>query len=147
MSQRRVRKRRVQVRHSRHTGAGADDGPQADPGREEGACPPSAHHGALRPDILAPTLPATSPQPPRNPPATAEALATPQQILIDASNGASDYGNKFGEPLIAGYTRTYGQRLANGERREWIKPIMFRWGCGFGGLGVWGFRGVSGGGG
>ena len=31
-----------------------------------------------------------------------ETLASPQQILIDASNGASDYGNKFGEPLIAG---------------------------------------------
>ena len=59
-------------------------------------------------------------------------LASPQQILIDASNGASDYGNKFGEPLVCGYTRTYGQRLANGERREWIKPIMFRcvWGEG-----------------
>ena len=49
------------------------------------------------------------------------------QILIDASNGASDYGNKFGEPLLAGYTRTFGLRLANGERREWIKPIMFRY--------------------
>eukprot|EP00891_Asterochloris_glomerata_P009825 jgi/Astpho2/9825/fgenesh1_pm.00149_%23_37_t len=57
-------------------------------------------------------------------------LASPQQILIDASNGASDYGNKFGEPLIAGYTRTYGARLANGERREWIKPIMFSGGLG-----------------
>lgn len=53
-------------------------------------------------------------------------LAPPTQILIDASNGASDYGNKFGEPLVAGYTRTYGQRLPDGERREWIKPIMFR---------------------
>lgn len=50
--------------------------------------------------------------------------------MIDASNGASDYGNKFGEPLIAGYCRTYGQRLANGERREWIKPIMFSGGVG-----------------
>ncbi len=48
------------------------------------------------------------------------------QILLDASDGASDYGNKFGEPLIAGYTRSYGQRTADGERREWIKPIMFR---------------------
>lgn len=48
------------------------------------------------------------------------------QILIDASNGASDYGNKFGEPLVAGYSRTFGLRLSNGERREWIKPIMFR---------------------
>ena len=49
-----------------------------------------------------------------------------EQILIDASNGASDYGNKFGEPLLAGYTRSFGLRLFNGERREWIKPIMFR---------------------
>lgn len=57
-------------------------------------------------------------------------LASPQQILIDASNGASDYGNKFGEPLICGYTRTFGQRLPNGERREWIKPIMFSGGIG-----------------
>lgn len=53
-------------------------------------------------------------------------LASPEQIMIDSSNGASDYGNKFGEPLVAGYTRTFGQRLPNGERREWIKPIMFR---------------------
>lgn len=53
-------------------------------------------------------------------------LAPPLQILIDASNGASDYGNKFGEPLVAGYTRTFGQRLPGGDRREWIKPIMFR---------------------
>lgn len=57
-------------------------------------------------------------------------LAPPLQILIDASNGASDYGNKFGEPLVCGYTRTYGQRLPSGERREWIKPIMFSGGLG-----------------
>ncbi len=57
-----------------------------------------------------------------------EQLASPAQILLEASNGASDYGNKFGEPLIAGYTRTFGVRLPNGERCEWIKPIMFR--CG-----------------
>lgn len=57
-------------------------------------------------------------------------LAPPSQIMIDASNGASDYGNKFGEPLVCGYTRTFGQRLPNGERREWIKPIMFRCGAG-----------------
>lgn len=53
-------------------------------------------------------------------------LASPLQILIDASNGASDYGNKFGEPLIAGYMRTFGMRVPDGNRREWIKPIMFR---------------------
>ena len=57
-------------------------------------------------------------------------LAEPLQILIDASNGASDYGNKFGEPLIAGYCRSFGSRLKNGERREWIKPIMFSGGFG-----------------
>ncbi|CAD7696531.1 unnamed protein product [Ostreobium quekettii] len=57
-------------------------------------------------------------------------LATPAQILIDASNGASDYGNKFGEPVVAGYTRTFGARVAEGERREWIKPIMFSGGVG-----------------
>lgn len=59
-----------------------------------------------------------------------ENLAPPLQILIDASNGASDYGNKFGEPLVCGYTRTFGQRLPNGERREWLKPIMFSGGVG-----------------
>ncbi|XP_062106010.1 probable phosphoribosylformylglycinamidine synthase, chloroplastic/mitochondrial [Humulus lupulus] len=57
-------------------------------------------------------------------------LASPLQILIDASNGASDYGNKFGEPLIQGYTRTFGMRLPSGERREWLKPIMFSAGIG-----------------
>lgn len=29
-------------------------------------------------------------------------FASPLQIIIEASNGASDYGNKFGEPLITG---------------------------------------------
>ncbi|XP_002524208.2 probable phosphoribosylformylglycinamidine synthase, chloroplastic/mitochondrial [Ricinus communis] len=57
-------------------------------------------------------------------------LASPLQVLIDASNGASDYGNKFGEPLIQGYTRTFGMRLPSGERREWLKPIMFSGGIG-----------------
>ncbi|KAG9455071.1 hypothetical protein H6P81_007975 [Aristolochia fimbriata] len=57
-------------------------------------------------------------------------LASPLQILIDASNGASDYGNKFGEPLIQGFTRTFGMRLPSGERREWLKPIMFSGGIG-----------------
>jgi len=58
-------------------------------------------------------------------------MASPLQIQVDASNGASDYGNKFGEPVVAGFTRSYGARLTNGERREWIKPIMFSAGIGF----------------
>ena len=57
-------------------------------------------------------------------------LASPVRIEIEASNGASDYGNKFGEPLIQGYTRAFGLRLPNGQRREWIKPIMFTGGIG-----------------
>jgi phosphoribosylformylglycinamidine synthase len=57
-------------------------------------------------------------------------LAAPLQIEIEASNGASDYGNKFGEPVIQGFTRSFGMRLADGERREWIKPIMFTAGIG-----------------
>ncbi|OQV12194.1 Phosphoribosylformylglycinamidine synthase [Hypsibius exemplaris] len=57
-------------------------------------------------------------------------FARPLKVLIEASNGASDYGNKFGEPLISGFSRSFGQRLANGERREWVKPIMFTGGIG-----------------
>ncbi len=57
-------------------------------------------------------------------------LASPLAIEIEASNGASDYGNKFGEPVIQGFTRSFGLRLPDGERREWIKPIMFTGGTG-----------------
>lgn len=57
-------------------------------------------------------------------------LASPLQIEIEASNGASDYGNKFGEPLIQGFTRSFGMVMPDGERREWIKPIMFTGGVG-----------------
>lgn len=57
-------------------------------------------------------------------------LASPLDILIGASNGASDYGNKFGEPVINGFARSYGVRFDNGERREFVKPIMFSGGMG-----------------
>ncbi|MFA5354822.1 MAG: phosphoribosylformylglycinamidine synthase, partial [Thermodesulfovibrionales bacterium] len=57
-------------------------------------------------------------------------LASPLRIEIEASNGASDYGNKFGEPLIQGFTRSFGLVTPDGERREWIKPIMFTAGVG-----------------
>ena len=57
-------------------------------------------------------------------------LATPLDIMVSASNGASDYGNKFGEPVLAGFARTFGMELDNGERREWLKPIMFSAGLG-----------------
>ena len=57
-------------------------------------------------------------------------LARPLAVEIEASNGASDYGNKFGEPVVQGSTRSFGLRLPSGERREWIKPIMFTGGVG-----------------
>ncbi|KAK3099370.1 hypothetical protein FSP39_003403 [Pinctada imbricata] len=57
-------------------------------------------------------------------------FASPLNIAIEASNGASDYGNKFGEPVLAGFARAFGLSLPNGERREYIKPIMFSGGIG-----------------
>ncbi len=57
-------------------------------------------------------------------------LASALTIEIEASNGASDYGNKFGEPLIQGFTRSFDLRLENGERWGFLKPIMFTGGIG-----------------
>lgn len=53
----------------------------------------------------------------------------PAEILIRASDGASDYGNKFGEPVLTGFMRSFGQ-IVDGERIEWLKPIMFSGGLG-----------------
>ena len=58
-----------------------------------------------------------------------ETLATACEIGIGASNGASDYGNKFGEPVIQGFVRSFGLRVV-GERWEFVKPIMFTGGIG-----------------
>jgi len=54
------------------------------------------------------------------------------EIAVEASNGASDYGNKFGEPVISGFARSFGMVLPGSEkeRREFIKPIMFSGGIG-----------------
>ncbi|HAT74026.1 MAG: Phosphoribosylformylglycinamidine synthase [Candidatus Moranbacteria bacterium GW2011_GWF2_36_839] len=57
-------------------------------------------------------------------------LAPSLNVEIRASDGASDYGNKFGEPVILGFTRSFDQRLPNGERWGWIKKIMFTGGIG-----------------
>jgi len=59
-----------------------------------------------------------------------DSLAPALEIEIEASNGASDYGNKFGEPLIQGFTRSFDLRLSNGERWGFLKPIMFTAGIG-----------------
>jgi len=57
-------------------------------------------------------------------------LARALAIEIEASNGASDYGNKFGEPLIQGFTRSFDMVLPTGERWAYLKPIMFTGGIG-----------------
>ncbi|CAG9785046.1 unnamed protein product [Diatraea saccharalis] len=69
-------------------------------------------------------------------------FASPLQIIIDASNGASDYGNKFGEPVISGWSecdmnvkkrfvQSYGLKNADNVREEFVKPIMFSGGIGY----------------
>jgi len=55
--------------------------------------------------------------------------AEPQAILIAGSNGISDYGNKIGEPLLGGFTRSFGQ-MVNGQRREFRKPVLYSAGFG-----------------
>jgi phosphoribosylformylglycinamidine synthase len=55
--------------------------------------------------------------------------ASPLEILIRASDGASDYGNCFGEPVIYGFTRTVGL-MVSGEQRSFTKPIMYTVGVG-----------------
>ncbi|MEA3323245.1 MAG: phosphoribosylformylglycinamidine synthase [Patescibacteria group bacterium] len=57
-------------------------------------------------------------------------LARALQIELEASDGASDYGNKFGEPMIQGFTRAFDMRLPSGERWGWLKPIMYTGGIG-----------------
>lgn len=57
-------------------------------------------------------------------------LASPLEIEIKASDGASDYGNKFGEPGIVGSNRAFEVRMPDGRRRGWLKPIMFTGGIG-----------------
>ena len=44
-------------------------------------------------------------------------------------NGASDYGNKIGEPIILGFTRSFKQEIS-GQLYEWQKPTMFTAGIG-----------------
>ena len=56
---------------------------------------------------------------------------TPLDILIKASNGASDFGNKFGQPLIAGSVLTF-ENETNGRKLGYDKVIMQAGGIGYG---------------
>ena len=56
---------------------------------------------------------------------------TPMDILIKASNGASDFGNKFGQPLIVGSVLTF-EHSENARRLGYDKVIMQAGGIGYG---------------
>ena len=56
---------------------------------------------------------------------------TPMDILIKASNGASDFGNKFGQPLITGSVLTFEHTEEN-RRLAYDKVIMQAGGIGYG---------------
>ena len=56
---------------------------------------------------------------------------TPKDILIKASNGASDFGNKFGQPLICGSLLTF-EHSENGKTFGYDKVIMQAGGVGYG---------------
>lgn len=55
---------------------------------------------------------------------------TPEQILIKASNGASDFGNKFGQPLICGSLLTF-EHAENQKKFGYDKVIMLAGGVGY----------------
>ena len=65
---------------------------------------------------------------------------TPEQILIKASNGASDFGNKFGQPLITGSVLTFEYETTaddvnpngTGQIYGYDKVIMLAGGVGYG---------------
>jgi phosphoribosylformylglycinamidine synthase len=56
---------------------------------------------------------------------------TPEEILIKASNGASDFGNKFGQPLICGSLLTF-EHFEQGKEYGYDKVIMLAGGIGYG---------------
>ncbi|MCH5246069.1 MAG: phosphoribosylformylglycinamidine synthase [Muribaculaceae bacterium] len=55
---------------------------------------------------------------------------TPCDILIKASNGASDFGNKYGQPLICGSVLTF-EHDENGRMYAYDKVIMLAGGVGY----------------
>ncbi|MBL6445262.1 phosphoribosylformylglycinamidine synthase [Fulvivirga sp. 29W222] len=56
---------------------------------------------------------------------------TPMDILIKASDGASDFGNKFGQPLISGSVLTF-EHEENDKKFGFDKVIMLAGGIGYG---------------
>ncbi len=55
----------------------------------------------------------------------------PAEILIKASDGASDFGNKFGQPLIGGSVLTF-EHVEHNKKFGFDKVIMLAGGVGYG---------------
>ncbi len=56
---------------------------------------------------------------------------SPAEILIKASDGASDFGNKFGQPMIGGSVLTF-EHFEDNKKFGFDKVIMLAGGTGFG---------------
>ena len=54
----------------------------------------------------------------------------PEEILIKASNGASDFGNKFGQPMICGSLLTF-EHFTKDKKLGFDKVIMLAGGVGY----------------
>lgn len=57
-------------------------------------------------------------------------IASALDIMLEAPLGASAFNNEFGRPALAGYFRTFSQRLPDGQLRGFHKPIMIAGGYG-----------------
>lgn len=66
-------------------------------------------------------------------PARAWLYQTPEEILVKASDGASDFGNKFGQPLISGSLLTF-EHFEGDKQYAFDKVVMLAGGVGFGKL-------------
>ena len=56
-------------------------------------------------------------------------IASALQIMLEGPIGGASFNNEFGRPNLAGYFRTFEQRVA-GEMRGYHKPIMIAGGVG-----------------
>ena len=51
-------------------------------------------------------------------------------VLTDGSDGASDYANCFGRPVITGHAASFDLLLPDGSRHAWRKPALYAQGVG-----------------
>lgn len=56
-------------------------------------------------------------------------MANGLKVKVEGSNGLSDYGNRFGEPLILGFSRNFYQNVGD-DTFGFVKPILFTAGIG-----------------